>query len=66
MTNPPEVTDTAPEDNQFIANVITGNGTDSSGPYGFLASDVVSLGDATNCFSGNTIGISIPGALPGC
>lgn len=64
-TNPPEVTDTAPEGNQVIANVVTGNGLNPSGPYAPLASDIVVLGGANNCFSGNTVGVTI-GTLPGC
>jgi hypothetical protein len=66
-TNPPEDPDTVPERNRVIGNTITGNGTvDPGPPYSGLQADVVALAPPSNCFSGNTIGTSIPGTLPVC
>lgn len=54
VTNPPEVTDTAPDNNSFTDNVMTNNGT--SFPAGFPAinADIVALLGTGNCFSDNT------------
>ncbi|HWP67265.1 MAG TPA: right-handed parallel beta-helix repeat-containing protein [Candidatus Limnocylindria bacterium] len=64
VSNPPEDPDSVPERNRIVKNTITGNGGNPPGPpFGGLAGDVTSLA-ANNCFTGNTIGTSIPGTLP--
>jgi hypothetical protein len=67
VANPPEDPDTMPERNQVIGNTITGNGTNPvPSPFSGLAADVAALVPPSNCFSNNTIGLSIPGTLPEC
>jgi parallel beta-helix repeat protein len=69
-SNPPEVTDTVPDDNLIANNTLNANGLAASGPYAFLASSIVLLpGSGTNnCFSNNSIvgAGTLPGTLPGC
>ena len=67
-SNPPEV-EPRPDDNEVIANLVTGNGGDPpAGPFSSLASDILLLapGGVNNCFSGNTAGLTIPAMLPEC
>ncbi|MFN8604006.1 MAG: right-handed parallel beta-helix repeat-containing protein [Candidatus Binatia bacterium] len=53
--NPPIVPDTAPENNKFIGNTLSGNGGNAP-PGGFqdLGSDILALGGSDNCQSDNT------------
>ncbi|HVM95201.1 MAG TPA: right-handed parallel beta-helix repeat-containing protein [Candidatus Acidoferrales bacterium] len=54
-TNPPEVSDTSPDNNMFIGNVLTGNGLNAPpGSFHDLAADIIGLGGKNNCASGNT------------
>jgi parallel beta-helix repeat protein len=66
--NPPFYTDTAPEGNRFIDNVVTGNGSDPPpGPFEAVAGDLLGLGGSNNCASGNTADITILSPeLPEC
>lgn len=64
--NPP-VVEPAPNDNTFIGNTVTGNGSSPpAGPFAALASDILLLGGTGNCYSGNIYGTSVPGSLPVC
>ncbi len=61
--NPPEVADTVPDENRFIANTVTGNGT-NIGP-GFpavFAGDFLALGGVDNCYNANVT--TIPPLFP--
>lgn len=52
--NPPEVADTAPENNQFIANTLLNNGGNPPpGDFAPFASDLLALGGSGNCASDN-------------
>ena len=53
--NPPIVPDTAPENNAFIGNTLSGNG-DNAPPGAFedLGADILALGGSDNCQSDNT------------
>lgn len=67
-TNPPDVADTAPENNQFIANTLLNNGGNPPpGDFASVASDLLALGGADNCASDNTAStvITVP-ELPAC
>lgn len=61
-SNPPEVTDTAPDDNTFLDNFVTGNGSSPSAAYPLPGSDLTILGGTGNCGTGNTYGTAL--ALP--
>lgn len=66
-SNPPEVTDTAPDNNSIIANTITGNGSSPAPNYPLPGSDTLTLGGVGNCAKANTIGVvGIGGLPPGC
>lgn len=70
-TNPPEVSDTDPDENQVIGNTLSGNGGNPPpGLFGLFASDILALmGSGTgNCFSDNTLMTSVfdPPNPPGC
>lgn len=53
--NPPIVPDTAPENNSFIGNKLSGNGSNPPpGPFQDLGADILALGGADNCASDNT------------
>jgi nitrous oxidase accessory protein NosD len=66
-SNPPEVTDTAPDFNTFIANTVTGNGSSPSSAYPLPGSDTLLLGGVGNCAKANTIGdTGIAGLPPAC
>jgi len=67
VSDPPVVEDKA-DDNSVISNVVTGNGDGSPDPdFVGLEADILALSaGVNNCFSGNTIGTSIPGVLPPC
>jgi hypothetical protein len=61
------VTDTAPQDNKFIANTIVDNGGNPSPDYPLPGSDTVFFGDTSNCAKGNNIGVlGLGGLLPKC
>jgi parallel beta-helix repeat protein len=67
-THPPEVSDTSPDYNQFIANDLVSNGTaPPPGPFQSSAADIVAIGGRNNCSSGNTAATTtlLP-ALPPC
>ena len=66
--NPPEVTDTAPDNNRFTSNALFGNGLNAPpGPFAPFAADILALGGMNNCFSGNTAALTIPFPLtPEC
>jgi len=64
--NPPFFTDTSPDDNRFVDNVVTGNAANPPpGPFEAVASDFLSLGGSNNCASGNEVG-TVVGELPEC
>jgi hypothetical protein len=64
--NPPAV-ETAPDDNQVIANDLFSNGLNPPpGDFAPFASDILLLGGTNNCFSDNTAALTIPSPLPGC
>jgi parallel beta-helix repeat protein len=66
-SNPPEVTDTAPDFNTFIANTVTGNGSSPASNYPLPGSDTLLLGGTGNCAKANTIGdTGIAGLPPAC
>ena len=53
--NPPIVPDTAPENNAFIGNTLSGNGGNAPpGAFEDLGSDILALGGSNNCQSDNT------------
>lgn len=65
-TNPPEV-DPAPNDVRVVANRVVNNGAaPPPGPFAALASDIVLLGGANNCFRNNIATLTIPASLPAC
>ncbi|MEW6271857.1 MAG: right-handed parallel beta-helix repeat-containing protein [Thermodesulfobacteriota bacterium] len=66
--NPPFYTDTSPDGNRMVDNVITGNGSDPPpGPFESVAGDLLGLGGSNNCASGNTANIVILSPeLPEC
>jgi parallel beta-helix repeat protein len=68
QNNPPFYSDTEPENNQIVNNVITGNASDPPpGPFEAVAADLLSLGGSNNCMSGNTTGTVIASPeLPAC
>jgi parallel beta-helix repeat protein len=68
QNNPPFYSDTSPDDNRYIDNVITGNGSDPPpGPFEALAGDLLGLGGSNNCASGNTANIVLLSPeLPAC
>lgn len=52
--NPPIVPDTAPENNKFIGNNLSGNGGNAPpGAFQALGSDILALGGSDNCASDN-------------
>lgn len=64
--NPPFFTDTAPDNNTFIDNVVTGNGNNPpSGPFESVAGDLIAIGGTGNCASGNEWE-TVTGELPPC
>jgi parallel beta-helix repeat protein len=66
--HPPEVRDTSPDFNQFIANQLANNGTSPpSSPFQGAAADILGVGGKHNCSSGNTAATTnlLP-PLPGC
>ncbi len=64
--NPPFFTDTSPDNNRLIDNVITGNGTNPPDhPFAPIAADIVVLGGSDNCGSGNE-SETATGELPEC
>ncbi len=67
--NAPEVTDTSPDFNQFIANPLYANGTNPPpGDFAPFASDILVLGGSNNCFSDNTFvtSVFVPPNPPEC
>jgi parallel beta-helix repeat protein len=66
--NPPFYTDTSPDGNRIVNNVVTGNGSDPPpGPFEALAGDLLGLGGTNNCASGNTANIVLLSPeLPEC
>jgi len=67
-TNPPDVRDTSPEFNRFIANTLVDNGTNAPpGPFQPSAADILAIGGRNNCSSLNTFATStlLP-PLPEC
>ena len=66
--NPPFYADTSPDDNRFIDNVVTGNGSDPPpGPFQAVAGDILGLGGSNNCASGNRADITLLSPeLPAC
>lgn len=53
--NPPDVRDSSPEYNRFIANTLVNNGTDAPpGPFQPSAADLLFIGGKNNCSSLNT------------
>ncbi|HEY8514553.1 MAG TPA: right-handed parallel beta-helix repeat-containing protein [Candidatus Binatia bacterium] len=53
--NPPFYSDTSPDKNRIIDNVVTGNGAaPPPGPFEALAGDILGIGGNDNCASGNT------------
>jgi len=54
VTNPPEVADTAPDNNQIFGNTLVGNGTTAPPGYPAINADIVALLGTNNCFSDNT------------
>lgn len=66
-SNPPVVTDTAPDNNTFIANTVLGNGSNPSPNYPLPGSDTLILGGTNNCGKANNIGNpGLAGPLPAC
>ena len=52
--NPPIVPDTTPENNKFIGNTLSGNGTNAPpGAFEDLGADILALGGSDNCASDN-------------
>jgi parallel beta-helix repeat protein len=68
QNNPPFYTDTAPDGNRIVDNVVTGNGSDPPpGPFEAVAGDLLGLGGTNNCASGNTANSAIfSPELPAC
>jgi parallel beta-helix repeat protein len=68
QNNPPFYSDTSPDDNSIVDNVITDNGSDPPpGPFEAIAGDLLGLGGSNNCASGNTANIVILSPeLPAC
>ena len=65
---PPNIRDTAPEDNRIIGNVFVDNGSNPPpGPFADLAGDLLGLGGRRNCESDNEAAVKIlQPALPAC
>lgn len=58
--HPPEVRDTSPQFNQFIANKLTNNGTAAPpGPFQSSAADLLGVGGKNNCASNNTAATTV-------
>ncbi len=68
QNNPPFYTDTSPDGNRIINNVVTGNGADPPpGPFQSIAGDILGLGGSNNCASGNTANtVLLSPELPEC
>lgn len=66
--NPPFYADTSPDDNRFIDNRVTGNGTaPPPGPFAPFAGDFIGIGGMNNCASGNVFDTStFAPELPEC
>jgi parallel beta-helix repeat protein len=65
-SNPPEDTDTTADNNTFVANTISGNGTNPSSNYPVPGSDVLLLGGDGNCVKDNSIANPVYPLPPTC
>src|SRR5262249_8981159 len=64
----PALTESAPDNNQFVKNDVTSNGTAPPSGFEAFAADIALLGaGVNNCFSGNTSTATVfGGPLPVC